>query len=265
MSKERILFACDDGFILNSIVENLKEKYSDDIEFLTDSSLIDKDNLIISWSKFDSVIYVKNGSKSNLDLYIGHPHLRCFDFNENLEAEIIDELENAINNIELEKKYLIKMPSIDRLSAYKPFKSEIEQIYLLSDKGSHRIRKRGIAPNYAYFETLKLRITGDKCYEYESIIDEEKYNELKQNANPKKSPIIKDRYCFLYKNKYFELDIFPFWDDKALIELELSNEDEAFELPPEIEVIKDVSNDSKYKNNHLASVIFNENSKTDIL
>lgn len=265
MGKLKVLLACDNGVVLHPLTTRLKANYSDNVIFETDPNAIDKNSLILSWSKYDSIIYVKNIDEADIDLYIGHPHLRCFDFNEKLEAEIIDELENAINNIELEKKYLIKMPSIDELSVYKPFKSEIEQIYLLSDNGSHRIRKRGIAPNYAYFETLKLRITGDKCYEYESIIDEEKYNELKQNAKPKKSPIIKDRYCFLYMNKYFELDIFPFWDDKALIELELSNEDEAFELPPEIEVIKDVSNDSEYKNNHLASVIFNENSKTDIL
>ena len=32
--------------------------------------------------------------------------------------------------------------------------------------------------------------------------------------------IRKTRYCLTYKNQYFEIDIYPFWNDKAILEIE---------------------------------------------
>lgn len=156
--------------------------------------------------------------------------------------------------IELEKKFLVEYPDLEAIQKYNPVKYEIEQIYLLSDVGSHRIRKRKEAGKCTYFETIKIRINGEKCYEYESVISKERYEKLKVQANPKKHPIVKDRYCFLFREKYLELDVFPYWNDKAFLEIELDSEDEAYYIPKEIKVIKDVSNDEKYKNNYLAGL-----------
>ena len=73
-------------------------------------------------------------------------------------------------------------------------------------------------------------------------------------ADPEKSTINKFRYCFLYEGQYCELDVFDFWNDRALLEIELKNEDDIVNLPEEIKVIDDVSDNPKYKNNHLASL-----------
>ena len=196
-----------------------------------------------------------------LDAWVGHPHFRvvgsCDDIEEKAKG-VIAEIDCILSNIEHEIKYLIEYPDINELRKYKIFKTDIEQIYLLSDTGSHRIRKRGAGSSFCCFENVKIRISGDKCHEYESVISYEKYNELKALADPKKHPIVKNRYCLLYENQYFELDVFPFWSDRALLELELSRDGQTINLPPEINVIKDVSKSKKYKNNYLASVNFNE-------
>lgn len=240
-------------------------------------------DLISVWSRYDAVImleaanpeyYTKDNERLEsyedvleaqsrlLDVWVGHPHLRyiksCYIFEQKLE-NVIREIDCVLSNIEHEVKYLIEYPNFDELKKYRPFKTDIEQIYLLSDTGSHRIRKRGSGESYCFFENLKLRISGDKCHEFESIISKERYEQLKKLANPKKHPIVKNRYCFLYDGQYFELDVFPFWQDRALIELELSYENQKVNLPPEIVVIKDVSKSKKYKNNYLASVNFDEN------
>jgi CYTH domain-containing protein/predicted ATPase len=241
-------------------------------------------NLIHLWSRYDAVMFFETVDSDNyvtddarqedrtlalksqdklLDVWVGHPHLRYIKNTNVFEDKIdnvIGEIDCLLNNVECEKKYLIEYPNIDELSKYKIFKVNIEQVYLTSDIGSHRIRKRGINDSYVYFETLKIRISGDKCYEYESVISKEKYDELKLQADPKKSPIIKDRYCLLYNAQYFELDLFAFWNDRALVELEVRNDSIKPDLPKEIKVIKDVSKSKKYKNNYLASVIYNENS-----
>ena len=159
---------------------------------------------------------------------------------------------NVKDNIEIEKKFLIEYPDLQSLIKYNPIKYEIEQIYLLCEIGSHRIRRRTHFGIDTYFETLKIRITESKCHEYEDVITADEYELLKKQADPEKHPIIKDRYVFAYGDKVLELDVFPFWDDKAFLEIELESEGDAFSIPPEIKVIKDVSDDKKYKNNYLA-------------
>ena len=154
--------------------------------------------------------------------------------------------------IELEKKFLIAYPDFEALAKYNPIKYEIEQSYLLSDVGSRRIRRRTHFGIDTYFETLKIRINDSKCFELEDVITKEEYDSLKENADPERHPIYKDRYVFFYDSKVLELDVFPFWDDKAFLEIELDSEEDAYAVPPEITVIEDVSDDPSYKNKNLA-------------
>ena len=95
-------------------------------------------------------------------------------------------MSNHKDGIELEKKFLIEYPDLSSLSKYNPIKYEIEQIYLTSDVGSHRIRKRVHFGIPTYFETLKIRINGSKCHEIEDEIAEDDYEKLKAKADPEK-------------------------------------------------------------------------------
>lgn len=228
------------------------------------------------WEKYDACFFFesadadKTEQNQGLDCWIGHPHFRYIKYGGGhacLVQSAVCEIDCILNKIEHEIKYLIRYPDFKQLQKYKFCKTDIEQIYLLSDVGSHRIRRRSVAGCDSYFETLKIRIKGDSCYEYENQITAEEYQLLKAKADPRKHPIVKQRYCLLYDGQYFELDVFDFWQDRALIELELSYENQQVLLPPELEFIKDVSTDKHYKNNYLSTIDWNknENSKTDIL
>ena len=59
------------------------------------------------------------------------------------------------------------------------------------------------------------------------------------NADTTRRQIRKDRYCLTFENQYFEIDIYPFWDDKAIVEIELSDENEEIRFPKKIKVIKE--------------------------
>ena len=65
-------------------------------------------------------------------------------------------------------------------------------------------------------------------------------------------PIHKTRYCLSENNQYFEIDIYPEWDKQAIMEIEISNENEKIQIPSFIKVIKEVTEDEKYKNYNLA-------------
>ena len=75
------------------------------------------------------------------------------------------------------------------------------------------------------------------------------------NADTSKRQIRKDRYCLTYDNQYFEIDVYPFWNDKAIAEIELRDESIDVSFPKEIIVIKEVTDDETYKNSSLASII----------
>lgn len=249
--------------------------YVDDREALAENIGI---NIIDSWARYDALIVLQTAPESEyistcariedyqtalkfeqklLGVTVGHSHLRYVKNQTNFEEKyqsVKAEINSILSGYEIEKKFLIEYPDLALLQKYKPFKAEISQTYLLCAVGSHRIRKRGVNGMFTYFETLKIRVTGSCAEETEDVISKAQYDELMKNADPNKSTIVKDRYCFLYDGQYFELDVFPFWNDKAFLELELKSENQEYKLPPEIKVIEDVSDDYHYKNSYLAGL-----------
>ena len=71
-------------------------------------------------------------------------------------------------------------------------------------------------------------------------------------ADPEKRPIRKTRYCLTEGHRCFEIDVYPFWNDRAIVEVELSDENEQVALPRRFRLIRDVTDDPSYKNSELA-------------
>ena len=74
------------------------------------------------------------------------------------------------------------------------------------------------------------------------------------DADPARRPIRKDRYCLTDGNQYFEIDVYPFWTDKAIVEVELSDPEEEIRFPEMLKCIKEVNDDVNYKNSSLAKL-----------
>ena len=156
-----------------------------------------------------------------------------------------------MNNIETERKFLIRMPREEVLSACA--RSEIVQTYLkLDGEGKSRIRARTDDRGCVYTKTVKKRISDISRIELEDEIDEERYNELLRFADKTRRVIEKTRYIHEYAGQSFEIDVYPFWQDRAIMELELRDEEQEIVFPPDIEIIKEVSTDGRYTNSSLA-------------
>ncbi|MBR4761923.1 MAG: hypothetical protein IK086_04745, partial [Clostridia bacterium] len=106
--------------------------------------------------------------------------------------------------------------------------------------------------HYIYFQTVKRKVSDIKRVEIERRLSESEYLRLLMSADTTMRQIRKDRYCLTYGSQYFEIDVYPFWDDKAIAEIELSDEKTAVKFPEQIKVIKEVTNDESYKNAALA-------------
>lgn len=194
--------------------------------------------------------------------WTGHPHLRVIDNSSSFD----DKMKRLIAEIaaflgepepyEIERKYLIEYPDLQWLENNPSCRRiEIIQTYLNSAAGDEvRVRQRGINGNYIYTQTVKKRVTDVKRVEIEKRLSQAEYLQLLMEADPTKRPIRKTRYCLTYENQYFEIDVYPFWKDKAIVELELSDENAAVLFPKELKIIKEVTDDESYKNASLAKI-----------
>ena len=151
-------------------------------------------------------------------------------------------------HFEIERKYLIRMP--DRAWLEKEAEgTEITQTYLLSPPGTtERVRRRGRDSVYVCTHTTKTKLSDLRRIEEEEVITEEEYGRLLQRADPERRVIRKTRWCFRYEGQLFELDVFPFWDDRAYLEIELRDESQKVSLPPDLTIIREVTEDPRYTN-----------------
>ena len=89
----------------------------------------------------------------------------------------------------------------------------------------------------------------------ERRLTKDEYLERLMDADPTKRPIRKNRYCLSDGNQYFEIDIYPFWQDKAIMEIELSDPEEEIRFPKILTILREVTEDETYKNASLANTI----------
>ena len=201
-----------------------------------------------------------------LKAWVGHPHLRVIDNSTDFDGKIQRVLNEIFSMLgepvptEVERKFLIKKPNEDILKSVPLLeRTNIVQTYLISNEegAERRIRQRGTKENgYAFYYTEKQNQDRGKRIEREKKISERQYIELLSEADTTKHQILKSRYCFLHKNQYFELDTYPFDNQNAILEIELKNIDDEIELPPFIDVIKEVTDDIAYRNSSIADRSF---------
>ncbi len=194
-----------------------------------------------------------------LNAWMGHPHLRVIDNSTNFENKmrrLVSEISNFLGEgepYEIERKFLIEYPNIELLEKLPNCeKVEIIQTYLKSNNEETRVRQRGKNGHYTYIKTIKKRVTDTKRIEIETRISKDEYLRLLLDADTTRHQIRKNRYCLMYNNQYFEIDIYPFWQDKAIMELELNDENQKIDYPKGIKIIKEVTNDPNYLNSSLA-------------
>lgn len=157
---------------------------------------------------------------------------------------------------EIERKYLILMPDPSVLSPENgAVRYEIEQIYLASDNGvNRRIRRRTHETKTVCTYTEKVRISDLVRLETEHEIPLSDYEERKKEADPARLPLEKTRYVIPYNGHFCEIDLFPFWKDHALLEIECRDEKDAGALlpPPWLAVVRDVTSEPGYTSHALS-------------
>ena len=282
MPDEKILIVCDRGMMDN-------RAYMNDMDFQVVLDRIHKTEVeirdcydavfhLVSAANGAPEVYLKN-KQSNpartetveqaveldnklISAWTGHPHLRVIDNStdfENKMKRLISEIFGFLGEpepYEIERKYLIEYPDLRVLESRKDCqKVEIIQTYLKAGADEEvRVRQRGVNGSYIYFKTIKKKITETTRVEIEERLNQTEYLRLLMEADTTVHQIRKTRYCLTYEGQYFEIDIYPFWKDQAIVEIELLSEQDKVKIPDFLHVIKEVTDDEAYKNASLARI-----------
>lgn len=280
MPADKLLIVCDRGALDN-------KAYLNDVEFANAVQSIGSNEVELR-DNYDAVFHLVTAAKGAEEFYTtennpartetaaeaavlddklisawtGHPHFRVIENTSSFEDKmkrLIAEIASFLGEpepYEIERKYLIEYPDIEWLESNPTCQRiEIIQTYLNSDKGEEiRVRQRGVDGNYIYFKTIKKKVSDVKRVEIERRLSQSEYLKLLMESDTTKRQIRKTRYCLTYEGQYFEIDVYPFWKDKAIAEIELSDENVKIVFPKQIKVIKEVTDDEAYKNSSLAQI-----------
>lgn len=215
-------------------------------------------------ARSESPSEAREKDKKTLNAWIGHPHLRVFDNSTDFNGKINRILEEVFLLLgeptpkEIERKFLIKKPTEKEIKSLGCIsKTNIIQTYLKTTKNSpeRRVRQRGDSENgFTYYYTEKTDLASGVRVENERKITPEEYLQLLMEADTSLHQISKQRHCFIYEKQYFEMDIYPFDDEYAIIEIELNNINEGVIFPP-LTFVKEVTDDKSFRNSELAKTL----------
>jgi CYTH domain-containing protein/predicted ATPase len=279
MPDDRILIVCDRGALDN-------KAYMNDEEFTAVLRTLRLDEVELRDS-YDAVFHLETAAKGAVEAYTfannaaryetpeeacalddrliaawtGHPHLRVIGNDTNFEAKLqrlLSEISSALGEpetFEIERKFLIEYPDVAWLEAQPNCRRvEIIQTYLLAAGGEERrVRQRGENGSFTYTLTTKRRVSDIKRVEVERRLTQREYLSLLLEADPSLHPVRKTRYCLTWEERYFEIDVYPFRKDRAILEIELSSEKEEVRFPPELQILREVTGEEAYTNRALAA------------
>ncbi len=194
--------------------------------------------------------------KKIINAWTGHPRLRVINNDDDFDRKInrvVKEISNVLGlpqPIENERKYIVEITGA--MADYT--ETDITQTYLASEPGNEvRLRKREWKGNRVNVHTTTKRISPTEEIVVERQVSNNLYESLLQQADPYRQTIHKNRKSFIYQGQFFELDTYlkPV-DNLVILETKGIACHEDIKFPPFLNVVKDITGDTKYYNYTLA-------------
>lgn len=178
-----------------------------------------------------------------LESWAGHSKLRVvtndgsFEEKMNRVCDNIYDLLKIPRPIHIQKKFLVDYIDLEKISGLDFNIFDIEK-YVISEGGNEKCYKKTTSFDDVNYSLInKTNINGEK------IVTEKRINESDYYDNIPNYIIKNKRYTFEYNNQYFKLDIF---DDKCILEVDLTDKSNDFDIPPFVSVREDITDDLDY-------------------
>ena len=212
-------------------------------------------------ARTESLEYAREMDDRTLRAWRGHPNLRIIDNSVNFEEKInraIQELYRILGQpspMVEKRKFLVDMPDVQALKdRYGALPLDMMQTYLCvtNPNVERRIRQQENGENYLYFYTEKHFMPDGTKWDTEKPISEKAYIRYLMEGDSALHSVRKTKYRFIYEGCRFELDVYPFSADHAILFMYSNSADTP--VPPEVNVLREVTGHPAYKNRVLAQV-----------
>ena len=238
-SEEELKSSYDAVFHLKTVAKGYKEQY--------------KQVPIYRKEDPDTAIYLDD---KVIEAWSGHSNFRIIDaypYFEDKMKKLINEISYVLHEEDkayVEKKYLISMPDVDQLMKNKQCrKVHVKQHYVIDETRQEKekiVLRRENNKNFYYKVVKKNNV------KYSNSITADKYINKLEDETKKFYHIYKDRYYYIFDSRCIKIDVFPFWKDKAILEVDILNDRENIKFPKFVNIIEDVTDNEAYKNYYLA-------------
>ena len=211
-------------------------------------------------ARTESIEYAREMDDRTLRAWSGHPNLRIIDNSVDFEEKINNALREVYRIVgepepmAKKHKYLIKMPDLNQLVIrYQAVPFDMMQTYLYTTNPNveRRIRQQKNGRDYLYFYTEKHIMPDQTKWDTEKPISQKEYIQYLMEADTSLRSVRKTKYRFTYDKQRFEIDIYPFSRDKAIMFRYAENDD--VKLPPEVDILREVTGVPEFKNKQLAA------------
>jgi len=162
-------------------------------------------------------------------------------------------------SVEIERKFLIRLPDLAKIVSLPGCRvRRIVQTYLEKIPGKkiqRRVRRICEGGRVEYIFTQKEDLSGYSRIENEWVISKEEYEAYLAEAV---SRLEKTRYAFPWEGHVMEIDVYPYeiggdgLVGRAVLEVELGEEGEAFAIPDFIEVERELTGTKEFSNMSMA-------------
>lgn len=195
-----------------------------------------------------------------LQVWRSHPGLHVIDNSADFEEKIARSMRAVCAAVgrpvqqEVWHKYLISLPTRQTLEdTYHAVSVDMMQTYLTrrSPDVVRRIRQQRSGEEYLYFY-MEKRTTSSGQWETETPISEADYIRYLMEGDMSLHTVHKTKYRFSHAGCRFEIDVYPFSQDRAIMRAALPTDVPALQAPPEIHILREVTDDPAYKNRQLA-------------
>lgn len=196
-----------------------------------------------------------------LRAWSNHPNLKIVDNDVVFEKKIQKALREVYRIVgepepmDKKHKYLIQMPDMSAMIVkYGAVPFNMKQHYLVETNPTieRRIRQQKNGSDNLFFYTEKHTQPDSSKWDTERPISQKEYNQYLLEVDPQLQEVRKTKYRFNYQGQRFEIDVYPFSQDKAVLFCYADHDE--IQLPPEIRVLQDVTGVLDYKNKTLARV-----------
>lgn len=210
-------------------------------------------------ARYEPIEVAREKDDNILRAWQPHPNLHVIDNSADFEDKInrgiraVYEIIGQTPPAQSWHKYLIAMPDLRALEqAYQIEGIDMMQTYLqqTNPQVTRRIRQQKNGEEYLYFYTEK-RTTESGQWETEKPIAEKQYIRYLMEGDTSLHAVHKTKFRFTCDGTAFEIDVYPFCAERAVMRAALS-EGQTLRLPPQIELLREVTGEAAYKNSQLA-------------